>query len=408
MPRWLRHLSFVGVAWLVSCHPKENKTSAELPPPPKNWCSSVSGDLAGFECLTLAGAVDLEMFGPGREMLSEGSLSSCFGGRLPVEIPKKTQKAQLPSYSQDWSRQIQNETGLNLQQVGAWLPNASIDGGKSTQVRVEISFDELERIQLSNIAPAFRSKIASTTEKSTLGTLDSCRKRLCKPSYLAVVEVLSGYPKITITTDGKFEASSQIGWDAKKVDIGVNTDGGSANKNTIVMERSKTAGPVVVAARLTSLSESMTTDDLCSDKAMSLAGTESPPPLIPTKIEKFNLQVDLPVGASVDYSNDLVIIHGGGVYVSFYQDEKGIYANSPEILLMRTKDSNPKNIKTEILSNGWSVTYTDVSHVKTDKNIYYRVSSLIEIGKNKYACWSTSKNAEEQTANLKICKSLRP
>jgi hypothetical protein len=50
-----------------------------------------------------------------------------------------------------------------------------------------------------------------------------------------------------------------------------------------VMQRSKEAGPVVVAVRSMSLAESMSTDDLCGENAMALAGTEVS---TPTKTEK--------------------------------------------------------------------------------------------------------------------------
>jgi hypothetical protein len=377
--------------------------------------------MAGFECLTLAGSVDIEMFGPGRESLSEGTLSSCFGGRLPSDIPKKTQKAQLPTYSQDWSNQLQNETGLDLQKVGAWLPNASIEGSKNTQVRVDISFDDLERVQLSNIAPAFRSKIASTTEKSTLGNLDSCRKRLCKPGYLAVVEVLRGYPKITITTDGTFDMGSQVGWDTKKVDIGANTEGGADKKNKIVMERSKTDGPVVVAARLMNLSESMNIDSLCSDDAMTKAGTEVPaiPEPKGTKLGQLPLQADLPANATIKGQNSVFIeLYTNSISTSQFKIIEIKSDKYPKTLNeMKELITSPDtlDIKTENLSDGWvltGVTKTTQNYsftTQTTKTTNYWVVSRREIGGTSFACETLhGASYQEQEMILSICKSLRP
>jgi hypothetical protein len=277
MNRLQRVLGGALLAALAGC-PKPKADQPKQPDPipaaPTSWCDSIGGYMKGFECLTLAGEVDLASFGPSRDQLSEGTLASCFGGKLPSEIPVKTQSAMLPSYRQDWSSQFDANSGLDLQKVSTWLPNANLKGERNRNVTVEISFESLERVQISDVAQTFRSKIAGSSAKSTLGRLDSCRKRLCKAEYLTVVEVLRGFPKITISTDGEFNYDTQIGWDAQKVDIGVNSEGGTKNKSALVMQRAKDAGPVVVAARVLSLSNSMSTDDLCKDDAMSLGGTE--------------------------------------------------------------------------------------------------------------------------------------
>lgn len=279
-----RHFAsgFFSLLWLGCPRPQDKATPgpapAPLPAAPTSWCDSINGYMKGFECLTLAGEVDLASFGPARDQLSEGTLASCFGGKLPGEIPVKTQAAMLPTYSQDWSSQLDSSTGLDLQRVSSWLPSATLKGDRSRAVKVEISFESLERLQVSDVALAFRSKIAGSTAKSTLGRLDSCRKRLCKANYLTAVEVLRGYPKITITSDAAVNLDSQAGWESSSVDLGVNVEGGNKRQSKLVMQRAKDAGPVVVAARLVSLAESMSSDNLCADDAMSAAGSEARKP----------------------------------------------------------------------------------------------------------------------------------
>lgn len=326
------------------CDPTREDCSAQGQPKasqaPRTWCDVIGEYMSGFECLTLAGEVDVESFGPSRDRLSEGTLSTCFGGELPSEIPRKTQPAMLPTYSQDFSSEVAGQSGLDLQKLGTWLPNANIKAGNGSKVSVEISFDALERTQISDISLGFRAKLLRSSAKSTIAKLDSCLRRLCRPEYLTVVEVLTGYPKITITTEGEFDFQSQLGWDTDKVDIGAGGSGEISRARKITMKRKKSAGPIVVAARVLSLSESMNQDGLCDPSSYETAAPREAGTRVAENTKKTNKE-EKP--AKETSKSDKASSSGSEEYVQLDLFADGLKESVRRIL--SGKGDDPKEVK---------------------------------------------------------------
>ncbi len=63
---------------------------------------------------------------------------------------------------------------------------------------------------------------------------------------------------------------------------------------------------------------------------------------------------------------------------------------------------NPKNIKTETLSDGWAMTFENTGSAGTN----YMVSARREIGGKGYRCETSQNNVDQQKRALDFCKSL--
>jgi len=103
----------------------------------------------------------------------------------------------------------------------------------------------------------------------------------------------------------------------------------------------------------------------------------------------------------------------GGKGVSLTSAEIGVLSieeageNDPKTLKAAQEESsmfNPKNVKTETLTDGWTMTFENTGSAGTN----YWVVARREIAGTAYRCQSTLTTPTQQAGALAACKSLEP
>ncbi|MBX3273756.1 MAG: hypothetical protein KF729_26055 [Sandaracinaceae bacterium] len=134
------------------------------------------------------------------------------------------------------------------------------------------------------------------------------------------------------------------------------------------------------------------------------AAVAEPTPPAPAElaIPALNLRVDAPAGSSVTELLGSQMISGVGLVVSV----EAANAASPATLAAARTEADlftPQNLREETLADGWVLTYENTGGMGTN----YFVTARREIGGTAYMCTTTVSSAEQQSAAVAACRSLR-
>ena len=145
----------------------------------------------------------------------------------------------------------------------------------------------------------------------------------------------------------------------------------------------------------------------CGKKDSSSASgkaTEGDKPT-PTKLAKLGLQIDIPGEATAGDGiggDKATMLSGSGIGALQVDIPK-----TPQTVDEAKSDASmysPKNLKTEVLPDGWVLTFENKGGMGTN----YWVQVRRDIGGKTYNCSTTGSDADQAKAVVAACKSLRP
>lgn len=135
-----------------------------------------------------------------------------------------------------------------------------------------------------------------------------------------------------------------------------------------------------------------------------LASAAAPAPSAPAElaIPALNLRMDAPAGSTISEILGSQMINGAGLVVSV---EAADAMDPATIAAARTEADlfTPTNLREETLADGWVLTYENTGGMGTN----YFVTARREIDGTAYMCTTTVSSAEQQTAAVAACRSLR-
>jgi hypothetical protein len=127
-------------------------------------------------------------------------------------------------------------------------------------------------------------------------------------------------------------------------------------------------------------------------------------PAGPTKLPKLGLQVDVP--GAVEIGDAIMgeghMLQGGSI--GAMQVEIAQKAQTLDEAKSDSELYSPKNVKSETLADGWTLTYENTGSM--GKNYFVEVRR--DLGGKTYMCSTTGGDAKQAAAVLAACKTLRP
>ncbi|MCX4240983.1 hypothetical protein [Paraliomyxa miuraensis] len=124
----------------------------------------------------------------------------------------------------------------------------------------------------------------------------------------------------------------------------------------------------------------------------------------PVELAKLGLKGDAPAGTNV---SDAIVGEGqmvqGPNLMLTVEEASDTRPKTEEDATKEADMYTPKNLKTEKLEDGWAMTFDNEGSMGA--NFFVQVRR--EIGGKAYWCETTASSAEQQTAALDFCKSLK-